>query len=190
MPRKPKTTQSESLNEVQGRDLFQTPNYATELLVPFISKHIKYIWEPACGDNKISNVLEEHGFTVISTDLKYGANFLDDPCPFDDLLKPETMIITNPPYSLKKKFYQRCVEHGVSFALLLPADYCGWVISALRDGAEKIIPDKRIDYITPSGKSGKTGNTSYYHSLWFTRGLNLNKTETFVTLTNEMKENI
>jgi hypothetical protein len=39
----------------------------------------------------------------------------------------------------------------VPFALLVPADYSGWIIDAIRnDGAEKIIPTRRIDYITPN----------------------------------------
>ena len=40
---------------------------------------------------------------------------------------------------------------AVPFALLIPLDYSGWIIDALeKDGAEKIIPDSRINYITPN----------------------------------------
>jgi hypothetical protein len=186
VPNKIKETQPEKPEEVQGRDLFQTPNYATELLVPFIPDGL--IWECACGNHKITDVLRQHGREVFETDLRTGFNFLKDSAP--ESLKNFT-IVTNPPFSLKRRFYNRCLEYGVSFALLIPADYSGWVIDSLRyDRAEKIIPTRRIDYLTPTGLSGATGHTSNFHSLWLTRGFGLGNSEVFVELTNKMKENI
>ena len=185
MPTKPKTNQPETPKEVQGRDTFQTPNYATELLIPFIPKDTKFIWEPACGDFKISTVLCHHGYEVITTDLKYGDDFLQS----YQLPIAVKAIITNPPYSLKQKFYQKCRQYKIPFALLIPADYYGWIIQALMDGCEKIIPTRRIDYITPNGKDGKN-STSQFHTMWLTWGFNLGKSETFVELTKEMKSNI
>jgi hypothetical protein len=192
MTSKIKKTQPETPYVPQGRDLFQTPDYATELLIPFIPKRIKWIWEPACGKLKISYVLLNHGFDVYSSDLGYPQpedNFLICDYPYPTY-KKNTAIITNPPYSLKQKFYQRCRYFNVPFALLIPADYSIWVINAIQEGAEKIIPTRRIDFITPTGKSGLTGNTSNYHSLWLTWGFGLGKSETFVELTNEMKKNV
>jgi hypothetical protein len=197
MPTKIKQTQKEDLENNQGRDLFQTPNYATDLLIPFLHPRW-YIWECAAGGGKIVDRLEHHNFTVfgseISPNTKYQCiNFLlDDPIYQLSLYgKDKFCIITNPPYSLKKKFYLKCKKYEIPFALLIPADYSGWVIDAIRfDGAEKIIPTRRIDFITPTGKSGVTGNSANYHSLWLTWRLNIGKSETFVELTKEMKENI
>ena len=151
MGNKPKSTQKEKPNKIQGRDLFQTPNYGTELLIPFIPKHIKHIWECACGKGKMRIAFALHGcYNILATDLATGTNFLDADFPFWELRREHTAIITNPPYSLKRKFYERCKYHGVPFALLIPADYCGWIINALRfDGAEKIIPTRRIDFMSP-----------------------------------------
>jgi hypothetical protein len=190
MPNKIKKNQPETPYIPQGRDLFQTPNYATELLVPFIPKRIRWIWEPACGKGKISDVLLHYDFNVYSSDLGFPNaedNFLTCDYPFPTY-KVNSAIITNPPYSLKQKFWNRCRYFEVPFALLIPADYCGWVIEALMQGAEKIIPTRRIDFITPSGKSGLTGNTSNYHSLWLTWGFGLGRSETFVELTNDSKK--
>ena len=191
MGNKPKSTQKEKPNKIQGRDLFQTPNYGTELLIPFIPKHIKHIWECACGKGKMGIAFALHGcYNILATDLATGTNFLDADFPFRELRREHTAIITNPPYSLKRKFYERCKYHGVPFALLIPADYCGWIINALRfDGAEKIIPTRRIDFITPGGRMGKN-SASQFHSLWLTWGFGLGKTETFVDLTLDMKKNI
>ena len=187
---KSKTTQPVTTNVVQGRDLFQTPNYATRLLTPFIPEGIRIIWEPACGNYKIFDVLVmETEATIFGTDLSWenGENFLTDTYKnynFD-------CIITNPPFSLKRKFFEKCIELDVPFALLIPADYCMWTIEAItKYGCEKIIPTRRIDYITPTGKSGLTGQSSNFHSLWLTRGFNLGQSETFAELTSEMKKDV
>lgn len=180
-----KKTQKENLFKEQGRDLFQTPRYATEIIIPFIPNGAT-LWECASGQGKISTVLRENGFEVLETDIQTGFNFLTDDVSF-----VFDAIITNPPFSLKKKFYKKCLEYKVPFAILIPADYSGWMIDAIRfDGCEKVIPTRRIDFITPSGKSGLTGNTSNYHSLWLTHGFNIGKSETFVDLSNESKKNV
>ncbi len=216
MPTKPKKNQPETPNKIQYRDLFQTPNFGTELLIPFIPKNIEFIWECACGSNKISNVLINKGFKVIGTDLGYpdkNDNFLNCGCPFTTYHK-KTAIITNPPYSLKRKFYERCKYFNIPFALLIPADYNQWIINAIRnDNAEKIIPVQRISYLTPNileriNKRYKTNfdninqisqeylqkdfkkSGAQFHSMWLTWGFGLGKTETFVELTKEMKQNI
>lgn len=189
MPRKPKTPQKENLTEVDGRDTFQTPNYATDIILPYLLAKKFFgvqfrIWECAAGQGKIVKRLSEKGLDVFGTDLTEGVNFLTDPAPLFDC------IVTNPPFSLKRKFYEKCLEYGVPFALLIPADYSGWIIQAVQDGCEKIIPTRRIDYITPTGLSGASGHTSYYHSMWLTKGFGLGRTETFVELTNADKLNI
>lgn len=160
MPRKPKTPQKQDLKGISGRDQFQTPNYAIDLLTPFLinlsdewgldnfnPNHPNFvIWEPAEGLGKITDRLRHHGFHVEGTDLLTGINFLTDSPPTDF-----NCIVTNPPFSLKKKFYEMCKGYGVPFALLIPADYSRWVNDAVsKDGCEKIIPDRRIDYITPN----------------------------------------
>lgn len=251
MPSKTKQTQKENLENVHGRDLFMTPNYATELLIPFLdnlfpmSPYSEFVvWECAAGQKKMVNALEANGFKTIATDLSYDIpfNFLKDAPTFKF-----DCIVTNPPFSLKKKFYDKCVEMGVPFALLIPADYAGWIIEAIENGAEKIIPTRRIDYITPNilnrireGELWETHlietygdryeslaelkknspeilerelldypdfhvyktiydvpkkllrkySSSDFHSMWLTHGFGLGKTETFVELTNEMKDNI
>ena len=153
-----KLNQPETPKATQGRDGFQTPNYAVDLLIPFIPKGIGLIWEPAAGYGKIVDRLNQHGLyrTVgsdIRRDLRYpivgGLDFLERGRLI--FLNTFDCIITNPPYSLKRRFYKRCMEYKLPFALLIPADYCGWIINAIRfDGAEKIIPTSRIDFITQS----------------------------------------
>jgi hypothetical protein len=190
---KPRKTQIETPYVPQGRDLFQTPNYAVDLLVPFLDQfRFHRIWDCACGEGRIVDRLVQSQLSAYGTDIRDGGqgncihNFL-----FTIPTSKPLVIITNPPYSLTRKFYRKCIQLGKPFALLINADYCKWKIDAVRfDGCEKIVPDVRIDYITPTGLSGATGNTSYFHTMWLTRGLNIGRTETFVTLTKKDKENI
>lgn len=190
MPTKPKNN-----NKISGRDHFQTPAYATEILIPFIPKKVHTIWECASGKGYMTEVLRNWGYEVVATDVnhKFKPNRIDflGERPKQIGLGTIDAIITNPPYSKKREFYEKCLEYEKPFALLIPADYCGWIIEALQYGCEKIIPTRRIDFITPTGKSGETGQTSYYHSMWLTKGFNLGRSETFFELTNKQKkENI
>lgn len=186
-----------------------------DLLIPFIPENILCVWECACGSGKITKRLElcDKHYTVVSTDLRgkdtgfnssqYG-NFLTDPLPeifkfygFNDLA-----IITNPPYSVKEQFIDKAFEYNVPFAFLINADYSGLQISWIKRGCEKIIPNRRISYLTPDmlnrvnkgeqsnylnvsdipGKVLKKYTASQFHSMWLTHGFGLGATEIFVDL--------
>lgn len=154
---RPRRSQAARPNQVDGRDTFQTPNYAVDLLEPFlaciVTTNKELIWEPAAGLGKIVKRLQHYGYRVSGTDLQgYDGykpfNFVSEYMAFSPPLKA---IVTNPPFSLKQRFYRRCLEYKVPFALLIDATYSQWIIDAIRkDGAEKIIPSRRIDYITPN----------------------------------------
>lgn len=178
---------------LHGRDTFETPNYATDLLVPFIPANFEFVWEPAAGSGRIAYRLEEHGFSVIRSDIRdFGGwnvyhNFIGGgppPCKFD-------CIITNPPFSLKAQFVEKAVEIGKPFALLISAEYSAQQIKWIREyGCGKIIPSRRIDFITPTGRRGSE-SASQFHSMWLTRGFGLDRSEVFVDLSiKEKKENI
>jgi hypothetical protein len=193
---KQRLPQKGTLDKAQPRDLFQTPNYATELLVPFISKSVRIIWECAAGERKIANILDRYNYTIVASDIRDGLpdvqkmNFLTEESSFD-IGDKEVAIITNPPYSLKRQFFQKCIEYDLPFALLISGDYSLWTIDAIRKyGCEKVVPDHRINFITPTGLSEATGHSSYFHSYWLTRYFDLGKSETFVELTKEMRKNI
>lgn len=187
---KPKRQQSETPYIPQGRDAFQTPNYAVDILIPFLPSKIKCVWECAAGHGKIVRRLRHHGYKVNSTDIQHDPIWIDRIHNFLDggMVDSFDAIITNPPFSIKEKFYKRCALYNLPFALLIPADYSGWIIQAVdKDGCEKIIPTRRVDYITPTGRNGKN-SSSPFHSMWLTWGFGLGKSETFVELTNEQKK--
>ena len=136
-------------------------------------------------------------------------NFIEDVPDFFNFVD---MIIMNPPFSLKKQFYQKCLEYKKPFALLIPCDYSQWTIAAVdKQGCEKIVPYRRINYITPFtiNRVNDGEGTNYtdlyeipeellyryssceFHSMWLTNGLNIGQSEIFVPLETEyMRKNI
>ena len=153
-------------------DNFYTPNNALEPLVPFINKEWK-IWECASGTGNIVKFFMDKGFNIMGTDIKEGEDFLiSNRTDFD-------CIITNPPFSLKDKWLEKCFNSGKPFALLLP-------LTALegkfrhklyrRYGIQVILFDGRIQY------KGHNSGSCWFASAWFCYGLNLPKELNFVEL--------
>lgn len=95
-------------------DEIYTPEIALIPLLKYLPKNIT-IWECTdFGESNITKVLKDHGYNVISTHKK-DFNFLTDKPSFEF-----DMIITNPPYSLKDDFIEKCYSYNKPFALLLP----------------------------------------------------------------------
>lgn len=98
------------LDEREKDDFYRTPEEAVKALL-FLEDFEGNIWEPACGDGAISEVLKDYGFKVISTDLYdrgYGAR------GYDFLRKGNKFtadnIITNPPYKFCLEFVKKALE--------------------------------------------------------------------------------
>jgi len=93
-------------------DYFTQP-WVTEILCQYMKIKGKTIFEPACGDGRMSDVLSKMGNIVISNDLHnygyphqdYQFDFLRDSHPANDY----DMIITNPPYDYITEFIQLAV---------------------------------------------------------------------------------
>lgn len=152
-------------------DEMQTPKEAIYCLLPYLKKKWT-IWECAWGKGSLAKHLKSEGFNVIGDyrDFITGLEIGGVDC-----------IVTNPPYSLKDKFLKRCYEIGKPFALLMP-------LTALEGkkrgelyrkyGIQLIIPNKRINFETPSGK----GSGAWFQTAWFTWGLNLSRDLIFTDL--------
>ncbi len=101
------------LNTISSND-FQTPPEALDPLLPYL-KEDWTIWECACGKGNLVKRLLGLRYWVCGTDILEGIDFLKEE-PLDGF----DCIITNPPYSLKQQFLERCYNLGKPFALLLP----------------------------------------------------------------------
>ena len=139
----------------EKNDELYTPEYAIKPLIKYLPKNIK-IWECTdYGSSNITKVLKENGYEVITTH-KDNFDFLKDKADFEF-----NMIITNPPYSLKDEFIEKCYEYDKPFCLLLP-------ITALEGiqrgkywkkyGIDLLVFDKRIEYMNKS---------CYFNTSWF-----------------------
>lgn len=157
--------------QMSGRsDEFGTPKIAINCLLPYLNKG-DIIWECAWGGGSLAQHFKEEGFKVVG---KSSDNFFKTNKECD-------CIITNPPYSKKYEFLKRCYEIGKPFALLMPLTTLEGIKRGelfRKYGIQLIIPNRRINFITPSGK----GSGSWFATAWFTFGLNLPKDLNFVDL--------
>jgi len=152
-------------------DNFQTPKVALDILLPYLKKDW-VIWECAWGKGNLFNFLRKEGFDVVGSDKDF--NFLTNYRKCD-------CIITNPPYSIKDKFLKRCYALKKRFALLMPLTALEGKRRGIlyrKYGIQLIIPNKRINFETPSGK----GSGAWFQTAWFCYGLNLPKDLMFVDL--------
>lgn len=95
--------------ERPGLDFYPTPRRGTTALLE-LETFVGDVWECACGDGRMSEVLEER-YRVISTDIEprgYGSklDFLNS----IDLLAPN--IITNPPFVVAQEFAEHALKLG------------------------------------------------------------------------------
>lgn len=151
MGTKTKQTQPETPYEIQGRDNFQTPKYAIELLLPYIPKSVKNILEPCAGMGKIVQVLKNK-YNVFGRDINPNfewnkINFLtenEDYSKFDAL-------ITNPPFSVKYKMIQKAIEINIPFGFLIPFDMCGYLVETIDTyNCKCLVPQRRVNFLTPN----------------------------------------
>ena len=157
---------------------FQTPPEAIEPLLPYIPKDW-IVWECAYGEGFMVKAFQNKGYKVVSSDILTGGDFLiGEPDQYD-------CIITNPPYSIKQKFLERCYQIGKPFALLLPLTT--FETQKRQNlfktyGLEVIFLPTRINFKTPSGK----GSGAWFAVAWFTNGLKIGKEINF--LSRQVKE--
>lgn len=108
-------------DDAEANDYYATEPKAVELLLREESFGRK-IFEPACGEGHISEVLKAHGYCVCSSDLidrGYGEvrDFFDY-----KQIEEGVDIITNPPYKYAKEFVEHALKisaDGTKIAMLL-----------------------------------------------------------------------
>lgn len=100
-------------------DFYPTPPEVTQALLDILTlPKGTTVWEPACGEGHMVEVMTKNGLEVIGTDIQSGTDFLKAELPGD-----VQWIITNPPFSLAEQFIRKSAEHKVPFAMLLKSQY-------------------------------------------------------------------
>ena len=126
--------------DFKKNDEYNTPKEAWEMIIPFIPKNVT-IWEAFMMGNtssKSMDYLSELGCEVVgSPELDFFENNLGD------------VIVSNPPYSIKKRIFKRLAILDKPFILLLPVSTITKQFAKLlkREFIQIIIPDKRIQFI-------------------------------------------
>lgn len=103
-----------------------TPKYVVEAILPFIPKD-KVIWCPFDrDDSNFTIVLKENGYNVINSHIDYGQDFYDYEPPHWDIM------VSNPPFTAKRKIFERALSFGRPFMLLMSNTW-------LNDSAPKVL---------------------------------------------------
>jgi len=137
-----------------------TPDYGVSPILEFIPKD-KIIWCPF--DTKQSEFVKQISQTneVVHSHIDDGLDFFDyEPTHWD-------IIISNPPFQGKRKFFERALSFNKPFALLMTM---AWMNEAApvqlfeQRGLQLLLFDKRIEFHQPNAKAtGKiTFNSSYF----------------------------
>jgi hypothetical protein len=170
-----------------AHDRCQTPAYGVIPIVGAIPGHPSnsVIWEPAAGEGYMARALESYGWRVIGTSIETGQDFFDY-VPDE----PWDVIITNPPYSLKPEWIERCFILGRPWALLLPVTALGnkAVQNALAkyDNVAATFFYPRIDFKMP--EKGWDGKGSHFSTFWLSWGFDVSGNLEFYGDISEDKE--
>jgi len=181
-------------------DNCQTPPYALEPLYQYIDT--SFVWECAAGKGVLARQLNKVGIGTVATDIS-----LSKGVTYNDFMsnggiqvftngssQPDLCtIVTNPPYSIKYEWLERCYELGKPFALLMPVEMLGTAKGQRlfnEHGIEVIFMSPRVDFYMPN--KGYEGGGAQFPTAWFTWKLNLPNQINFATLNkpkrSELKE--
>ena len=102
----------------EPNDYYRTPPHCTRLLLTrecFDGP----VWEPACGDGAISDVLVAAGIQVISTDLVDQGHGTPNVDFLAEAFPAASQIITNPPYKHAEAFVHHALTLGSTKVAML-----------------------------------------------------------------------
>jgi hypothetical protein len=170
-----KANQKGDIYEPQGYDACQTPPYAVEPLLGNLLGNWT-IWEPARGEGYLEASLQDGGLNVVSSDILTDQNFFDyEPDDWD-------CLVTNPPFSIKYKWLDRCYKLGKPFALLLPVETLGAKTAQelfAEHDIEVIFLNKRVNFKMPNKG---WHSSAQFPVAWFTWRLGIGQQMTFAKI--------
>lgn len=156
--------------DLNGPDFFPTPAWATHALIDN-EQFDGEIWESACGNGAMADVLAMTGQPVISTDLQdrgYGEGGID----FLTSNRRAANIVTNPPYNAAEGF----VEAGLrkadrKLALLLRLAFLEGAnrqrtIFTENPPSRVWVFSERITFYPAGAVQKGTGTTAYAWFVW------------------------
>lgn len=148
--------------ERETHDYYATEPKAVEELLK-VEKFAPHIWECACGEGHISEVLKNNGYRVFSSDLidrgYKDTKAIDFLTTTKEQVKEEIPhdIITNPPYKYAKEFVEHALEismDSTKIAMLLKLTF---LEGKARRELFKKYPPKTIYVFSSRIKCAKNG---------------------------------
>lgn len=148
-------------NEIQHKvknDNYTTYESAFNLLFSYIHVKDKKVYFPFFNEGLINS------YTFECKVIHQDTDFFETTIEFD-------YIIDNPPYSIKQKVFEKCIELNKPFALLVPID------TLERQYISKLFKDKDFTIIIPKQRYNFINNglktTMAFKVCWFCVGFNL-----------------
>ena len=109
-----------------SNDECYTPRYVVKELLPYLPKD-KVIWCPFdTKESEFVKVLSEEGFKVVNSHISYGQDYYTYEPNYWDI------IVSNPPFTNKRKIFERALSFNKPFALLMSNTW-------LNDSAPKVL---------------------------------------------------
>ena len=144
-------------NNVKSDECY-TPHEAIKPLIPYLDVSRTYY---DCTSGISSNIVDYLNSKNIKCISSGDRDFLKDEIPNN-----VDVILTNPPYSKKDKFIERCYELNKPFALLLP-------VSSLQGQKRgKMFNEKGIELLVLNKRVDFTGKGSpHFGVAWFCYGV-------------------
>ena len=156
--------------DLDGPDFFPTPAWATYALID--NEDFRGdIWESACGNGAMSEVLGTTGSTVISSDL-FDRGYGEAGQDFLVARRTAANIITNPPYNAAEGFVRSGLERANrKFALLLRLAFLEGAnrqrtIFSEAPPSRVWVFSERITFYPAGAVQKGTGTTAYAWFVW------------------------
>lgn len=156
--------------DINGPDFFPTPAWATHALMDN-EKFDGPVWECACGDGAMSDVIQGYGNSVHSSDL-FDRGYGDVGVDFLEAYERQANIITNPPYNAAQGFVEKASEIvEKKFALLLRlaflegANRANTIFS--KNAPSRVwVFSERITFYPKNAIKAGSGTTAYAWFVW------------------------
>lgn len=156
--------------DLNGPDFFPTPEWATHALIE--NEHFEGdIWECACGNGSMSEVLNLVSEDVRSSDL-YDRGYGEAGVDFLTATSKATNIVTNPPYNAAEGFVKKGLELADNkFALLLRLAFLEGAnrqntIFTKTPPARVWVFSERITFYPAGAVKKGSGTTAYAWFVW------------------------
>ena len=156
--------------DLEGPDFFPTPEWATHALIDN-EEFEGTIWEPACGDGTMAEVLKQTGCPVEASDL-YDRGYGESGIDFLHAHRLVDNIVTNPPYNSAEGFVRAGVAQSRrKFGLLLRLAFLEGAnrqktIFAKTPPARIWIFSERITFYPAGAVQKGSGTTAYAWFVW------------------------